>query len=224
LNLKRYQNAKTKVDKTFIVVGIVNSIRRASPCGGFIKKDTTSGRWVSISDEGAREKVGYCLRDMIVSSTKRDDQSNQGKPLAKNDTTQASVAQAPVATKLHHSKINDPRPMPQNRGISSKHISTSGAPASAQAARTTPYVPTPTASLDNSINLDKQHPGKTSVAYPPHPHVSVVPQISPTFHNFEYTAVTKGNNPEMSMQQNNILRILEGGWKGSIDELLKLAG
>lgn len=41
-----------------IVIGIVNSIRSSSPMGGFIKKDRVTGRWISMSDEGAREKVG----------------------------------------------------------------------------------------------------------------------------------------------------------------------
>lgn len=58
MNLKRYQAATCKVDKTLVVVGIVTSIRRANPPGGFIKKNNKTGRWVSISDEGAREKVG----------------------------------------------------------------------------------------------------------------------------------------------------------------------
>ena len=44
-----------------IVIGIVNSIRRSSPTGGFIKKDRVSGRWISMSDEGAREKVGVSM-------------------------------------------------------------------------------------------------------------------------------------------------------------------
>lgn len=177
-----------------------------------------------MSDEGAREKVGHCLRDMIASTSKRDDPSKQGKPAAKDDatSTEADVAKAPVATKSSHSKIDDPRAMPQNRRTSSKHASESDAAAAPRVARTTPYVPT--VSLDHLSNLAKQHPSKTSVVYPPHPHISVVPQIARTFHNFDHTAVTKGNNPEMSMQQKNILRILEGGWKGSIDELLELAG
>ena len=58
MNLGRYQAARCKVDKTLVVVGIVSSIRKASPCGGFIKKDAKKDRWVSMSDEGAREKVG----------------------------------------------------------------------------------------------------------------------------------------------------------------------
>ena len=41
-----------------IVIGIVNSIRRSSPMGGFIKKDRATGRWIAMSNEGAREKVG----------------------------------------------------------------------------------------------------------------------------------------------------------------------
>jgi len=57
MNLSRYQDARCKVDKTLVVVGIVNTIRKSSPCGGFIKRCPQTNQWISMSDEAAREKV-----------------------------------------------------------------------------------------------------------------------------------------------------------------------
>ena len=34
--------------------------------GGFIKKDRDTGRWISMSDEGAREKVGVRVATVLL--------------------------------------------------------------------------------------------------------------------------------------------------------------
>jgi hypothetical protein len=70
-NAGRYNQAKTKMDKSLIVVEIVDSIRKRSPNGGFVKQvkakkgTQRSESWVEIGDALAREKVGHTLRDII---------------------------------------------------------------------------------------------------------------------------------------------------------------
>lgn len=116
MNLKRYQSSKCKVDKTMIVVGIVNAIRRSSPMGGFIKKDRDNGRWISMSDEGAREKVGHCLRDMNASQ--REEKKKAAKE-AENDASQRGRKQRSYLDDLIAPAI--PKTFAKHRA---KHLST----------------------------------------------------------------------------------------------------
>ena len=68
MNLEKYHNAKNKVEKSIIVTSIVDLIREGSPVnGGFVKKSAVTGRWMSINDKLAREKVGHALRDALSS-------------------------------------------------------------------------------------------------------------------------------------------------------------
>ena len=80
MNLKRYSDSPTKLQKTHVVVSLVMAMRDASPYGGFLKRDPTTNRWISIGDTEAREKVGHCLRDMIANSKEiiTDDNSSRG--------------------------------------------------------------------------------------------------------------------------------------------------
>ena len=55
-NLPRYQQATCKLDKTMIVSWIVDAVRRASPYGGFVRKE--GDRWYEVGDHIAREKTG----------------------------------------------------------------------------------------------------------------------------------------------------------------------
>ena len=48
-----------------------------------------------------------------------------------------------------------------------------------------------------------------------------VPRITSTFNNFDYTAVTKGSTSEMSLQQRKILQLLESGFKGSVEDVIR---
>ena len=56
MNLDRYSKTSTKSLKSMIVSEIVESIRHASPEGGFIKKE--GDVWYEVGDDLAREKVG----------------------------------------------------------------------------------------------------------------------------------------------------------------------
>jgi hypothetical protein len=64
MSIDKYSSADTKLEKSLIVSGIIESVRHASPHAGFVKHDT-DGRWYIVSDQLAREKAGQCLRDLL---------------------------------------------------------------------------------------------------------------------------------------------------------------
>lgn len=64
-SLQRYSKAPSKLAKSAIVSDIVDTIRKSSPDGGFVKKEGTM--WYEAGDHLAREKVGQALRDMLHS-------------------------------------------------------------------------------------------------------------------------------------------------------------
>lgn len=64
--LQRYSKAKTKLEKSIIVMSIVDIFRQNSPTGGFVKRDTSTGRWFEVGDAVAREKVGQALREALL--------------------------------------------------------------------------------------------------------------------------------------------------------------
>lgn len=65
LNIDGYAKAVSKLDKSLVVILIVDTIREAK--GGFVKRDPKIGTWMDIGDQLAREKVGHALRDAITS-------------------------------------------------------------------------------------------------------------------------------------------------------------
>lgn len=64
MSIDKYSSADTKLEKSLIVSGIIESVRHASPDAGFVKHDS-DGRWYIVSDQLAREKAGQCLRDLL---------------------------------------------------------------------------------------------------------------------------------------------------------------
>ena len=64
MNIGKYLKAATKLDKSLLVIQIVDTVRGGSNGGGFVKRDE-DGRWIEIGDQLAREKVGHALRDAI---------------------------------------------------------------------------------------------------------------------------------------------------------------
>lgn len=48
--LPKYSDASAKLEKTIIICEVVNAIRRASPEGGFVKKDPMTGRYFEVGD------------------------------------------------------------------------------------------------------------------------------------------------------------------------------
>jgi hypothetical protein len=58
---ERYAATTSKLDKTMIVSGIVETIHRRN--GMFVKKEKKDGPWVEVDEVFAREKIGQSLRD-----------------------------------------------------------------------------------------------------------------------------------------------------------------
>ena len=51
-----YSQARSKTERSVIVLGIVKTIQRESPKGGFVREE--NGRWFEVGMSVAREKVG----------------------------------------------------------------------------------------------------------------------------------------------------------------------
>jgi hypothetical protein len=234
MNLKRYQNARCKVDKTLVVIGIVNSIRKSSPCGGFIKKCTKSGRWISMSDEAAREKVGHCLRDMLASQRENKITKAPLKhpKVASADMTQIKpTAVARERANLHPSstpfksstaKISSPG----NKVCSMPPLKAVRAAAKPVASINMNSPPSFAGFVQASGNFSAGNGDyrQLSVRSVPKAPVAVrndAPQVPRTFSNFNYLSSARGNSQEMSAQQCDILKKIEGGFKGSVEELLE---
>lgn len=72
-----YVAAKTKLEKTNVIQGVVEKIRRDSVGGGFVKKDFQSGLWFEIGDDKGkpndscifcREYVAFARTHLMLSS------------------------------------------------------------------------------------------------------------------------------------------------------------
>jgi hypothetical protein len=55
---ERYVAAKGKVAKSFIVTEVLDTVRKFSGDGGFVKKNPDDGKWYEVGDHLAREKIG----------------------------------------------------------------------------------------------------------------------------------------------------------------------
>merc|ERR1719469_1766371 len=64
-NLEKYSSTKSKTTKSYIIMSIVDRIRKESLSGGFVKRNKDDGKWYEIGDHLAREKVSQCLRDSL---------------------------------------------------------------------------------------------------------------------------------------------------------------
>lgn len=63
--LEEYSNASAKLEKSYILSDIVCEVRQRSPQGGFVKRDSASGRWYEVGDFLAREKTSQAFRDAL---------------------------------------------------------------------------------------------------------------------------------------------------------------
>ena len=91
INLKRYVEAKTKHEKSHVVQTIVAYLRHSSPTGAFVKMNYATGKWMTVCDAVAREKVSHALRDAL-SFGKAGQMQSQFK-LAKNKNETLLAAQ-----------------------------------------------------------------------------------------------------------------------------------
>jgi hypothetical protein len=51
-----YLSARTKFEKSEAIAEVVDQIQAQSPGGGFIRKDTVTGKWYQIGEAKARDK------------------------------------------------------------------------------------------------------------------------------------------------------------------------
>jgi hypothetical protein len=58
-NIHRYTNAVTKFQKSLIIQEIVDHVRNTSKEGGFVKKDTITGRYYEVGDYHAVSFVSF---------------------------------------------------------------------------------------------------------------------------------------------------------------------
>jgi len=58
-----YSAAQCKYEKSKIVSHIVDTVRRASPQGGFVK--CVNRKWYEVGDRAAKEKIGQTFRDLL---------------------------------------------------------------------------------------------------------------------------------------------------------------
>jgi len=84
-NLATYSSTKSTIKKTLIVSSIIDTIRTASPEGGFVKQCPKTKLWMEVGCDVAREKVGQLLRELMAQQdpAKREFRREQRKSKAR---------------------------------------------------------------------------------------------------------------------------------------------
>lgn len=68
MNLDAYTKPESKLAKTIVVNSIIEQVRDSSPNGGFVKRDSLTGRWFALDDESAQQKVFHAFHDAVAAS------------------------------------------------------------------------------------------------------------------------------------------------------------
>jgi hypothetical protein len=63
--LRSYLDAECRVDKTAILMEVIDQVRAISPNGGFVKQNPKTGQWFEIGDFLAKEKTAQAFRDAL---------------------------------------------------------------------------------------------------------------------------------------------------------------
>jgi hypothetical protein len=63
--LRSYLEAECRVDKTAILMEVIDQVRANSPNGGFVKQNPKTGQWFEIGDFLAKEKTAQAFRDAL---------------------------------------------------------------------------------------------------------------------------------------------------------------
>lgn len=80
-HLQEYLDAPGKLEKTFIVSKVLNTIEQTCPVGAFVKFE--NGRWWSAGERASREKIGASFRDALHTLYKSSSKSKVAKRKAK---------------------------------------------------------------------------------------------------------------------------------------------
>lgn len=80
INLQRYMDAQSRMEKTLVVNSVVEAIQDGG--GRFLKQDSKTKKWYKVNAKTAREKVGHALRDGVGMQMKAVRVNPQGVPPA----------------------------------------------------------------------------------------------------------------------------------------------
>ena len=195
----KYANSTSRQDKSDILSTIVNTVRGSSPNGGFVKEDTTTGRWFEVGDFLAREKVSQAFRDALSHSyrsskkfkhekrRKRDRAAKLARQMAEGKT---GADAKPAKKKSGSSAAKKPPASPlQRRGklsiLREEKTSPSMAYIPARQGNAEPIHPSGmmTSGMDPLQSTQNQYRGDTSnPQFPTHPGMfSHFPQGNPMF-------------------------------------------
>ena len=98
--LPKYASASERETKTEIVSTLVSTIHTACPIGGFIRLGKEDGRWYTVSESVAREKVGYTFRELLgdkyrsssrAKAAMRSQERRRRSNLIRNQSNQGSI-------------------------------------------------------------------------------------------------------------------------------------
>mmetsp|Transcript_22978 Transcript_22978/g.34851 ORF Transcript_22978/g.34851 Transcript_22978/m.34851 type:complete len:547 (+) Transcript_22978:101-1741(+) len=76
INLQRYMDAQSRMEKTLVVNSVVEAIQDGG--GRFLKQDNKTKKWYKVNAKMAREKVGHALRDGVGMQMKAARVNQQG--------------------------------------------------------------------------------------------------------------------------------------------------
>lgn len=111
-----YSQSTSKMEKSKIVRDIIDSVRQASPQGGFVKK--VDGVWMDVGERSAREKTGQQMRDLLHtqyrSSTKAKARNRQ---LLRSKRKKKKPTPTIIATKVIEEMVNLKSPPVDNETI-----------------------------------------------------------------------------------------------------------
>lgn len=112
-HVERYLQAKTRNERSLLIIEVVDLVRSRSPRGGFVKFCDKQNRHVEVGDARAREKVGHSLRQAInnmkdqdkqkprsIFATLKSNKSRGGETTTPTDAAFASNAAAATSTEV----------------------------------------------------------------------------------------------------------------------------
>lgn len=100
--LHSYSSSASKMEKSKIVRDIIESVRLASPQGGFVKK--VNGEWFDVGERARREKTGQQIRDLLHTQYK-----SSTKAKAKSRKTLRGSSAAGMSDRLPPRSVSAPK-------------------------------------------------------------------------------------------------------------------
>ncbi|KAL3907939.1 MAG: hypothetical protein SGILL_008671, partial [Bacillariaceae sp.] len=125
IHLDEYSKADTKAAKSKIVSKIVKLVQSKCPLGAFVKH-SKEGLWYEVPQSVAREKVGYCFRDLLHGKYKSSSASKAAKRrLSKLGTESGKQLPQDEQPQQQHRRVSVVGPEPP-QSSSTMHESTGG--------------------------------------------------------------------------------------------------